>query len=49
VGHVKKLHALLAAYVGEVFGVILGEGEDGDASATAADLVRPMGAERSAG
>jgi hypothetical protein len=45
VGHVKKLHALLSAYVGEVFGAILGEG--GDASATAAGAVRPA-LERSA-
>lgn len=46
VDHIQKLHALLSAYVGEVFGVVLGE--DGGASATAADLVHPVGAARSA-
>lgn len=46
VSHIKKLHALLAAYVGEVLSVVLDEG--GDASATATDVVRPPGAERSA-
>jgi len=44
--HVKKLHALLAAYVGEVFEVILAEA--GDASTTAAEVVRPREASRSA-
>ena len=44
--HVKKLHALLAAYVGEVFEVILAEA--GDASTTAAEVVRPREAARSA-
>jgi hypothetical protein len=47
VGHIRKLHALLSAYVGEVFAVVLGEA--GDASATAAAAVRPQGVERSAG
>ncbi|HEX2692399.1 MAG TPA: hypothetical protein VHN14_37590 [Kofleriaceae bacterium] len=46
VDHVHKLHALLAAYVGEVLAIVLGEG--GGASATTADLVRAIGAARSA-
>jgi len=46
VEHVKKLHGLLAAYVGEVFEVVLGE--DAGASATTADVVRPLRLEQSA-
>jgi hypothetical protein len=40
VGHVKKLHALLSAYVGEVFAEILGEGAT--EAATAAAAVAPV-------
>jgi hypothetical protein len=46
VEHVKKLHALLSAYVGEVLSLVLDEGSaPGDlASDTAADTVRPVAA-----